>query len=208
MAPLGPSDTDESAKIDPNSLPSEVRELWETMLRLDPSWRLDSWLKEKAEEEMKLVEINLGKEKMRLEQRLSRVKALAERLSKRGIKVDEVRWSDPHQTNLFDVFSSDSKQNGDTSEEETEEEEHPATTLLSYLPDDSGDDPLLAIVAQLILLIMDDAAANNHLPISLEEIGDDLEERGIHPDEVIEGIDWLLQNQHIVEVAEDLFSLE
>ena len=42
--------------------------------------------------------------------------------------------------------------------------------------------------------------------MSLEDIGGELEGRGIHPDEVIEALEWLLEKAEIVEVDEDKFS--
>jgi hypothetical protein len=205
----GPYDTDESAKIDASTLPVEVRDLWETMLRLNPNWRIEDWMINRAKEEMKIIEVNLAKERMRLEQRLGRVNTLSELMRKKGIDVDEIKWNDPHQRNLFDIFSSEAEAvDVDASdEEEIEEEAHPATILLDYLPSDGGDDPLMAIVAQLILLIFDDAAAEGKLPLSLEEIGGELEGRGVNPDEVIEALEWLLENSEIIEIDEDQFTL-
>ena len=57
-----PEDGRESPKIDVRTLPESVARLWETMLRLDPSWDLSSWLDEKALEELELVESHLGRE--------------------------------------------------------------------------------------------------------------------------------------------------
>ena len=72
----------ESPRIDVNSLPDSVVRLWETMLRLDPNWKLTDWLDERANEEMELVESHLGREKMRLEQRLHRIETLVKKLKR------------------------------------------------------------------------------------------------------------------------------
>lgn len=210
MTTRGPSEPDESTKIDAGTLPVELRELWEVMLRLDPHWNIEKWLANRASEELKLVEANLAKEKMRLEQRLSRVTALAERMRKRGIQIDEIKWNDPHQRNLFDIFPHEQEGEGEESEQESAEpidEEHPAAILLDYLPGETGDDPLLAIVAQHILLEMDELLSEGSLPVSLDELGDSLESQGINPDEVIEALEWLLQQGEISEVDEDKFSI-
>jgi hypothetical protein len=179
------------------------------MLRLNPNWRIEDWMTNRAKEELKIIEVNLAKERMRLEQRLGRVNALSELMRKKGIEVDEIKWNDPHQRNLFDVFSLEAEAVDEdaSDEEEIEEESHPATVLLDYLPSDGGDDPLLAIVAQLILLKFDEAAAEGKLPLSLEEIGGELEGRGVNPDEVIEALEWLLENSEIIEIDEDQFTL-
>ncbi|DAC50123.1 MAG TPA: hypothetical protein HA340_04230 [Candidatus Thalassarchaeaceae archaeon] len=205
----GPYDTDESAKIDASTLPVEVRDLWETMLRLNPNWRIEDWMANRAKEELKIIDANLAKERMRLEQRLGRINALSELMRKKGIEVDEIKWNDPHQRNLFDIFSSEAEAvDEDASDEEVPvEEAHPATMLLDYLPNDGGDDPLMAIVAQLILLKFDEAAAEDKLPLNLEEIGDELEGRGVNPDEVIEALEWLLEKKEIIEIDEDQFTL-
>lgn len=208
MTTRGPSEPDESTKIDAGTLPVELRELWEVMLRLDPHWNIEEWLAKRASEELKLVESNLAKEKMRLEQRLSRVTVLAERMRRRGIQIDEIKWNDPHQRNLFDIFPHE--QEGEELEQESAEpidEEHPAAILLDYLPGETGDDPLLAIVAQHILLEMDDLLSEGSLPVSLDELGDSLESQGINPDEVIEALEWLLHQGEISEVDEDKFTI-
>ena len=56
-----PEDGRKSPRIDVRTLPESVARLWETMLRLDPSWDLSSWLDEKALEELELVESHLGR---------------------------------------------------------------------------------------------------------------------------------------------------
>ena len=212
MTDSAPSDADGPTRIDASSLPEEVCHLWETMLRLDPSWDLHEWLALRAAEELRLVESKLGRERLRLEQRLHRVNTLAERLRRMGVNIDEVRWNDPHQRNLFDSFSVEPT-NAALSERETDEresvdvEQHPAGALLDYLPGESGDDPLLAIVAQLVLFEMEEAEGNGKLPLSLDGIGDSLQNRGISADELDEAVEWLLERGQIIEVAEDLFGL-
>ncbi len=211
MTARGSSDADDGARIDANTLPVEVRVLWETMLRLDPNWSLDDWLAKQAKDELNLVEGNLGRERMRLEQRLNRVKTLASKLKRMGIDLDEVRWNDPNQRNLFDVFSGKGTVPEETNEVEMEEPDegdaHPAAILLDYLPGETGDDPLLAIVAQFILVEMEEASAAGNLPLSFDEIDELLEPRGINPDELSEAIEWLLGQGELVEIGEDLFSL-
>jgi hypothetical protein len=130
-------------------------------------------------------------------------------MRKKGLDVDEIKWNDPHQRNLFDIFSSEAEAVDEdvSSDEEIIEDNHPATILLDYLPGDGGDDPLMAIVAQLILLKLDEGASEGKLPISLEEIGGELEGRGVHPDEVIEALEWLLEKSEIIEIEEDRFTL-
>lgn len=62
-------------------------------------------------------------------------------------------------------------------------------------------------MAQHILLEMDELAASESLPISLDELGDSLDSQGINPDEVIEALEWLLEQGEITEVDEDQFTI-
>ena len=103
-----PEDGKESPRIDVRTLPESLARLWETMLRLDPSWDLSSWLDEKALEELELVESHLGRERLRLEQRLHRIETLVKRL-KRQREVAGTGIDDPHQKNLFDIYEISSK---------------------------------------------------------------------------------------------------
>jgi len=59
-----PDDGGGSPRIDIRALPDSVARLWETMLRLDPSWDLADWLDERANEELGLVEGHLGRERL------------------------------------------------------------------------------------------------------------------------------------------------
>ena len=55
MDELGSSEDSSKIRIDPDSLPIEIRELWENMLRIDPSWNLHDWLVERANEENETI---------------------------------------------------------------------------------------------------------------------------------------------------------
>ncbi len=197
-----PSDHDERPRLDASTLPDEVQRLWDTMLRLDPDWDMNNWLIERAEEEMKIIEANLGREKMRLEQRIARLEALANRIG-RDIELNE---GGTRQYNLFDVF-------GPTEHtEEIEEiddgwEIHPASAHMNYLSDDAGDDPLLAVCAQAILLHLEVKDAEGESPITLESLGLALVPRGIDSEELVEALEWLLEQGTIIEVGENEFVL-
>jgi len=58
-----------------------------------------------------------------------------------------------------------------------------------------------------VLFEMEEAEGNGKLPLSLDGIGDSLENRGISADELDEAVEWLLERGQIIEVAEDLFGL-
>ena len=199
-----PSDHDERPRLDAATLPDELQRLWDTMLRLDPDWDMYEWLTERANEEMKIIEANLGREKMRLEQRIARLEALANRIG-RDIEHDE---RGTRQYNLFDVFGPTHHVEEQDSVSDEAWEPHPASVHLNYLSDDIGDDPLLAICAQTILLHLEQKSAEGGLPETLEGLGLALIPRGIESDELVEALEWLLEQGSVVEVGENEFILD
>ena len=196
-----PEDGRESPRIDVRTLPESVARLWETMLRLDPSWDLSSWLDERALEELELVESHLGRERLRLEQRLHRIETLVKRL-KRQREVVGTGIEDPHQKNLFDIYeiSSKSKQK----DSETSQEGEPAVHFGSF---DVGDDPLLAIVAEHVLGLLELRSLEGPAPVHFDSLMGILIPLGIRVDDLDEAIAWLLQSELIIEIEEDSFSL-
>ena len=198
-----PSDGDERPRLDAAALPDELQRLWDTMLRLDPDWDMFEWLTERANEELKIIDANLVREKMRLEQRIARLEALANRIG-RDIELDQAGTK---QCNLFDVFGAthDSEEPADIDYDAWEP--HPASAHLQYLPDDIGDDPLLAVCAQAILLHFEMKAEKEELPETLEGLGLTLVPRGIESDELVEGLEWLLEQGSIIEIEENVFTL-
>jgi len=193
----------ESPRIDVKTLPDSVVRLWETMLRLDPNWKIDKWLEERADEEMELVEAHLGRERMRLQQRLHRIETLVKRLKRQREVADQALMIDPHQRNLFDVFEEtpkaiEGKMSGPV------ELDEPAVSM-GILNGD--DDPILAIVAEHILGTIEVAKIEGVLALHFEEINEVLAPMGIVLDEVDEAIAYLLQNNAIIEIEQDFFGL-
>ncbi len=198
-----PSEGDERPRLDAAALPDELQRLWDTMLRLDPDWDLLEWLTERANEELKIIDANLVREKMRLQQRIARLEALANRIG-RDIELDQ---TGTRQCNLFDAFGSGNTVEANPHVDEEAWEPHPASAHLEYLPDDIGDDPLLAVCAQAILLHFEMKAESNDLPETLEGLGLALVPRGIETDELVEGLEWLLDQGSIIEIDENVFTL-
>ena len=159
----GTDDGEGSPRIDVRTLPESVAALWETMLRLDPSWDLAKWLDERAKDELGLVESHLGREKLRVEQRLHRIETLVKRL-KRQREVQGTKMSDPHQKNLFDVFGSGS---GVTKTDELEVEFEGEQAAVDFGSMDVGDDPLLAIVSEHVLGILEVARLAGLVPCTI-----------------------------------------
>ena len=191
-----------SPRIDIRALPDSVARLWETMLRLDPSWDLADWLDERANEELGLVEGHLGRERLRLEQRLHRLETLVKRLKRQREVVERTTWTDPNQRNLFDVFEK-----GEVVEKVEVDEGLEGLPAVDFGSLEAGDDPLLAIVAEHVISIIEKASDENPEPVHFDSLLEELTPLGIRVDEVDEAVAWLLQRSVIVELGEDAFGL-
>lgn len=192
-----------SPRIDIRALPDSVARLWETMLRLDPSWDLTDWLDERANEELELVEGHLGRERLRLEQRLHRLETLVKRLKRQREVAERTTWTDPNQRNLFDIYEKK-----EVLEKVEVDEGHDGLPAVDFGSLEVGDDPLLAIVAEHILSIIEQASDEGLEPVHFDLLLEELEPLGIRADEVDEAVAWLLQRSSIIEVGEDAFRLE
>lgn len=197
-----PDDGEGSPRIDIRALPDSVARLWETMLRLDPSWDLADWLDERANEELGLVEGHLGRERLRLEQRLHRLETLVKRLKRQREVVERTTWTDPNQRNLFDVFEK-----GEVVEKVEVDEGLEGLPAVDFGSLEAGDDPLLAIVAEHVISIIEKASDENPEPVNFDSLLEELTPLGIRADEVDEAVAWLLQRSVIVELGEDAFGL-
>ena len=192
----------ESPRIDVNALPDSLVRLWDTMLRIDPTWDLSSWLEERADEELELVEAHLGRERLRLEQRLHRIETLVKKLNRQRQVAGPDLLSDPHQKNLFDVFDKTA-----TSKESYEYPIENDEPVVSGGIMGVEDDPLLAIVAEHILGTIEVASLEDSGPVHFDDIIDGLQPMGISVDEVDEAIAHLLQHRQIIEIEQDFFGL-
>ena len=171
------------------------------MLRLDPSWDLFDWLDRRASEELELVESHLGRERLRLEQRLHRIETLVKRLRRQREVVERSTWMDPHQKNLFDVYE---KGDDGTRSEEVEEEGEAAVDFGSL---DVDDDPFLAIVSEHILGLIEESIEGGDEQLHFDRLVAELEGFGIRTDEIDEAVAWLLHRRVIIELEEDSFGL-
>ena len=176
-------DSEGSPRIDVRTLPESIAQLWETMLRLDPSWDISTWLDERAKEELQLIEGQLGREKLRLEQRLHRLETLAKRLKRQREVAEGVVWKDPHQKNLFDVYDDENSQDSEINKNEDEVDGFPA---VDYTNLEFGDDPLLAIVSEHIIHVMELLNSKGLTSIHFDLLLQELSEIGIRDEEVDE----------------------
>jgi hypothetical protein len=198
-------DGEGSPRIDVRALPDSVARLWETMLRLDPSWDISIWLDERANEELQLVEGQLGRERLRLEQRLHRLETLAKRLKRQREVAQHSFRNDPHQKNLFDVYEPENITKKESSDREQTTEEYPA---VDYTNLEIGDDPLLGIVSEHIMYILESLAAEGLISVNFNILLEELGDIGVREEEVDEAITWLLQREMIIELEQDNFSLD
>ena len=196
-----PDDGSGSPRIDVRSLPDSVARLWETMLRLDPSWDLSEWLDECATDELELVEGHLGRERLRLEQRLHRIETLVQRLRRQREVAERSTWTDPNQRNLFDVYEKGGSES--VSEEEVDEGE----AAVDFGSLDAGDDPLLAIVSEHVLSVIEAASEEGTDRVPFDRLVDQLDAVGIRADEIDEAVAWLVQRRVISELEQDCFGL-
>ena len=196
-----PEDGSGSPRIDVRSLPESVARLWETRLRLDPSWDLSEWLDEQATDELELVESHLGRERLRLEQRLHRIETLVKRLRRQREVVERSTWMDPHQKNLFDVYEKDAQ------EEDSLQTEGEGEAAVDFGSLDADDDPFLAIVSEHILGLIEESVQNGEEQLHFDRLVAELESFGIRTDEIDEAVAWLLHRRAIIELEEDSFGL-
>jgi hypothetical protein len=194
-------DEKDVSRIDANALPDSVARLWETMLRLDPNWDLSNWLDERAVEELELVESHLGRERLRLEQRLHRIETLVKRLRRQREVADNIALSDPNQRNLFDVYETTEvvKQNIEDQHREP---------MVDFGALDFDDDPLLAIVAEHIMAFMENEKSSGKMVIHFKELLKQFLPLAIKEEEIDEAISILLQKKMIIEIDQDIFGLE
>tara|TARA_X000000368_G_scaffold39184_1_gene28525 strand:+ start:2285 stop:2896 length:612 start_codon:yes stop_codon:yes gene_type:complete len=199
----GGEEGSESSRIDVNTLPDSLVRLWDTMLRIDPNWDLVAWLEERADDELELVEAHLGRERLRLEQRLHRIETLVKKLKRQREVAAPDLLGDPHQKNLFDIF--DKSVNTESSKALPEENDEPVVSGGIMGVD---DDPLLAIVAEHILGTIEVASLEDSSPVHFDDIIDRLQPMGISVDEVDEAIAYLLQHRQIIEIEQDFFEFK
>ena len=195
-------DGNEGSKIDVRTLPESVALLWEAMLRQNPNWDLSEWLNERASEELELLELHLGRERLRHEQKLHRIENRVKQLKRKRETAQGTRWMDPHQRNLFDVYDSDK----DSKRERSDgiDEIVPLVDLGSLGTD---DDPILTIVAEHIISTIEEIDPGRN-GAHFEEISNALGTLGIRTEEIDEAISWLLQRSLIFEMDQDVFVID
>ena len=185
-----------------DQMPPTVKRLIDAMIGIDPEFKIEDWLVKKANEDLEMLESDIAREKLQLEQRIHRLEAISKRLSQ-----EDMREIPKGQTNLFDCFDIPLplKHLTNRIEEIVDEEPHPAGTFINLLPDDGCDDPLLAVTAQMMLIFAQEKVGRGASWVELGELFSPLLENGISQDECNEALDHLLITGQIHEVDDDCF---
>jgi hypothetical protein len=203
----GPRDGKETPRIDIKALPDSVARLWETMLRIEPNWDLSKWLDERAQDELELVEGHLGRERLRLEQRLHRIETLVKRLKRQREVTDGVGITDPNQKNLFDVYENN-QESSYKGKKGKNEDVDVGEAIVDFGALGFDDDPLLAIVSEHILSMMERERISGNNVVHYSDLVKKFKTLAIDEKEIDEAILILLQKRMIVELDQDIFGLE
>jgi len=193
---------EKESKLKIEQMPSVVQQLLNTMLSLDPNFKLEEWLEQKAKEDLELIKSDIEREKIQLEQRLFRLENISNQMD--PIDIREVPKG---QTNLFDCFDIPEpfKHISDRIDSADYDEPHPAGTFTNLFPNDDCDDPLLAVTAQMMLILVQEKIAKGESWVELGEIYEPLLNNGITIEECDEAIDHLLMTGQLHEIDDDCF---
>lgn len=185
-----------------DNMPIKVKLLVDTMLAIDPGFDLTEWLVMKAEEDLTLINADLVREKIQLEQRLKRLETIKSRMAP-----DDIREFPQGQTNLFDCFDVPDplKHLTERIEDMLDQEPHPAGSFLGFTSDESCDDPLLAVTAQMMMMAAHDKIGTGANWADLSDLYTPLLENGIDPVECDEALDHLISTGQLHEIDDDCF---
>ena len=64
-----------------DQMPPTVKRLIDAMVGIDPEFKIEDWLVKKASEDLEMLESDIAREKLQLEQRIHRLEAISKRLS-------------------------------------------------------------------------------------------------------------------------------
>lgn len=189
-------------KLRVDQMPSVVKRLVDAMTAVDPYFDLEDWLTRKANDDLEILDKDIERERIQLEQRIHRLETIAKRLNP-----EDIREVPQGQTNLFDCFDIPLPLKHLTSriEEIVNEEPHPAGAFINLLPEDNLDDPLLAVTAQMMLIVAQERVGNGANWVDLEELYSSLTKNGISQEECEEALDHLLMTGQIHEIDDDCF---
>ncbi len=99
---LDPSESGRKADRAFSVLPDELHELTHLRQAIDPNWDPLQWIRERADEEMRMLEADLDRELLQLDMKKIRLEKVSTKLGMKWSGSD--KNNDPLQTNLFDDF--------------------------------------------------------------------------------------------------------
>ena len=149
-----------------------------------------------------MLEVHLGRERLRHEQKLHRIENLVKQLKRKRETAQGTTWMDPHQRNLFDVYEA--KEDATTGQSGQIDEIVPLVDLGSL---GSDDDPILTIVAEHIISTIEEVDPSRN-GVHFEAISKALGTIGIRTEEVDEALSWLLQRSMVFEMDQDVFVID
>ena len=164
---------------------------------IDPDWVLEEWIIERASEELRLIEMDLDKELLRIIHRKRRVESIAEDL---GHTLDHRSMENEHdlgrQSNLFDHF--------DAILGEGRYERPTAGSIRDDLIDLSppdADDPMLRVVMRLVQHIVAEADAKDEISTH-RWIIEHAQQHGLDENEIEAAIDNLVEAGNLIEICD------
>ena len=202
-------------RVSLEGMPSEVHQLADAMLGVNPQWNVHDWLVEQANMAMDLLAIDLLREKVVIDQRLQRLDDLGRRLEPSEKAKKELE--DPHQQNLFDCFDlnephalrglGERATDAPTEGASGSDEHHPSNIFLDLLPDANTDDPLLAIACQSVIMCIEHELARGEPVATVQAIFAHTRASNIEDFETDEALDHLLTTGAVIEIDNDCFIL-
>ena len=165
---------------------------------IDPEWVLEEWLESRAAEELRLIEMDLNRELLRLIHRKKRIESIAEDLDH---TLEQPKIESGQQTNLFDHFDAILGEG----RYERPTAGHIRHGLIDLSPPEA-DDPMLRVVMRLIQHIVADADARDEIAIH-EWIFEETKRQGLEEEEVEIAICNLISSGGLIEIGEGEYIL-
>ena len=164
---------------------------------IDPEWVLEEWIRARATEELRLIEMDLDRELLRIIHRKRRVESIAEDL---GHTLDHRSTGAGHelghQSNLFDHFDAILGTGG---------YERPTAgrirnDLIDLSPPDA-DDPMLRVVMRLVQHIVAEADAKDEMAAH-RWILEQTRRQGLDVQEIELAIHHLIESGGLIEIGD------
>ena len=164
---------------------------------IDPDWVLEEWIIARATEELRLIEMDLDRELLRIDHRKQRIESIADDL---GHTLDHQSMEKEHhlghQSNLFDHFDAILG----TGRYERPTAGHVRNDLIDLSPPDA-DDPMLRVVMRLVQHIVAEADAEDEIAAH-RWIIEQAQRHGLETNEVEAAIENLIGAGSLIEIGD------